>query len=171
MAYDKEKGRQQYLKSRERTLDRLAAKRRAEERPERHHLHATPEYKAWQSMKDRCLNPKCSFYNRYGGRGIRVHEPWIKDPVGFCHYIGPRPSPNYSLDRIDNSGDYVPGNVRWATYEEQNRNRRCSKLDEWDVRLIRFWRETGHRVKDIALAFGVTGSHVTHICQNSHWRV
>jgi hypothetical protein len=76
---------------------------------------------------DRCYNDKHPHYGNYGGRGIRVSEEW-RDPVrGFPRFfihIGPRPSPDHSLDRINNDGNYETGNVRWATRSEQQNNRR-----------------------------------------------
>lgn len=86
--------------------------------------HVTPEYRAWQGMKDRCLNSNAERYSDYGGRGITVFGGWIEDFSAFLNHIGPRPGDGYSLDRIDGDGDYRPGNVRWATDVEQNRNRR-----------------------------------------------
>jgi hypothetical protein len=161
--------RERYLRVREKMLARLAEKRRAAGIPEQHKLSRTPAYKAWQSIKERCFNERCPFYDRYGGRGITMHPGWRDDPVAFCHYMGPRPSARHSIDRIDNNGQYAPGNIRWATYEEQNRNRRCSKLDEWDVKLIRHWLKKGYRHVDIAQAFDVTSSHISMIGSGQHW--
>jgi hypothetical protein len=91
----------------------------------KHNRSQTPEYKCWQQVKARCLNPNHKAYPNYGGRGIRVHEPWVNDFEAFYVYVGARPSPQHSLDRHpNNDGGYEPGNVRWATPEEQNRNRR-----------------------------------------------
>lgn len=84
----------------------------------------TPEYRAWQGMKDRCFNPQNAAYDRYGGRGISVDPSWIHDFAAFHAHVGDRPSSGYSLDRIEVDAGYVPGNVRWATGVEQNRNRR-----------------------------------------------
>lgn len=86
---------------------------------------ATPEYRAWKGMRDRCTNPRCSSFPRYGGRGITVALEWL-GPGGFERFlahIGPRPSERHSLDRIDSDGNYSPGNVRWATIHQQNRNK------------------------------------------------
>lgn len=88
-----------------------------------HGCSGTPEYYAWLNAKDRCYNPNYKFFHRYGGRGIRVHEQWINDFQSFIDHIGPRPSKEYSLDRIDNDGDYEPGNVHWVTQDKQSRNR------------------------------------------------
>ena len=81
------------------------------------------EYRVWCSMKNRCLNPKAKSYARYGGRGVRVFPAWIESFAAFISYLGPRPSTNHSLDRVENDGHYWPGNVRWATVEQQANNK------------------------------------------------
>lgn len=86
----------------------------------------TPEYMAWENMRQRCMNPKFKQYADYGGRGISVHPAWL-ERGGFQLFfadVGPRPSPEYTLDRLDNTRGYAPGNVAWRTRTEQNRNTR-----------------------------------------------
>jgi hypothetical protein len=83
-----------------------------------------PEYEIWSSMKKRCGNQNHHAYSRYGGRGIAVCVRWGADFAAFLADVGPRPSPKHSLDRINNDGNYEPGNVRWATASEQAKNRR-----------------------------------------------
>jgi len=84
---------------------------------------ATKEYKAWELMLYRCRNPRCHAYKNYGGRGIRVCGRWL-DYGAFLADVGRAPGKEYSLDRVNNDGHYEPGNVRWATWNEQARNRR-----------------------------------------------
>lgn len=83
-----------------------------------------PEYVLWQGMKARCLNPRNKAYRYYGGRGITVCASWLADYTAFLRDVGMRPDPSMSLDRIDNGGNYEPGNVRWATRAEQVANKR-----------------------------------------------
>jgi len=87
----------------------------------------TPEFAAWCAAKDRCSNPNNDHYCYYGGRGIRMAGEWLNDFAAFLAHIGPKPSPELSLDRIDVDGHYEPGNVRWATSSEQRLNQRRMK--------------------------------------------
>ena len=89
--------------------------------------HGTPEYKAWSAMLERCNNPKCANYPRYGARGIKVCHRW-RSFDNFLADVGKRPSPTHSLDRIDNSKDYKPSNIRWATRKQQMRNMRNNRI-------------------------------------------
>lgn len=83
----------------------------------------SPEYTSWVGMKGRCLNPANPKYERYGGRGISVCDRWRDSFEAFLEDMGHRPSPAHSIDRRDNDGNYEPGNCRWATPVEQQRNR------------------------------------------------
>ena len=90
-----------------------------------------PLYRTWSSMKSRCLDPNHDAYANYGGRGIKVCERWktYKDYLeDILKEIGPKPE-GKSIDRIDNDGNYEPGNVRWATRKEQRANRRPVKQE------------------------------------------
>lgn len=89
-----------------------------------HGLSRTPEYGAWKNMIARCTDPDNDSWRDYGGRGITVCEEWRGDPIAFYKYVGPRPSGAHSIDRIDNDGNYEPGNVKWSTPEQQATNRR-----------------------------------------------
>jgi hypothetical protein len=86
----------------------------------------TPTYKSWQAMLARCTNPKHPAYESYAGRGIKICEAWMTFEW-FLADMGERPA-GKTLDRYpDNDGNYEPGNCRWATMLEQNRNRRPPK--------------------------------------------
>ncbi len=88
-----------------------------------HEMRGAPEYRAWDAMKQRCTNPKNVGWDRYGGAGITVCERWMRSFENFLADMGPRPGPDYSLDRIDGAKGYAPDNCRWATRSEQQRNR------------------------------------------------
>lgn len=87
------------------------------------------EHSAYTTMKARCYNQNVHEYSNYGGRGIKVCDRWL-GPYGFQHFLedmGPRPE-RHTLDRIDCNKDYCPDNCRWATYLQQNNNRRNNKV-------------------------------------------
>lgn len=84
----------------------------------------SPEFAVWAAMIQRCHNPKSSTYWKYGARGVAVCDRWRTSFPAFFADMGPRLK-GTSIDRIDNSKGYEPGNCRWATYKQQAINRRC----------------------------------------------
>lgn len=94
-----------------------------------HGQYRSPEHQTWRGMNERCSNPSHSDYHRYGGRGIRVCERWSSFEL-FLSDMGKRPN-GTQIERIDNDGNYEPGNCRWATIREQSRNKSTNHLVEY----------------------------------------
>jgi hypothetical protein len=135
-----------------------------------HGMSKTPEYLAWCCMKNRCFKPQDKQYPNYGGRGIRVCDEWRNSFEAFFDHVGPRPSSDHSIDRINNDGNYEPGNVRWATPEEQARNTRCTKLSLEDAREIRRLRAAGVPFKVLRDRFGISDALISNIQADRVWK-
>jgi integrase len=130
---------------------------------------ASPEYRSWQHMKDRCLNPRCKDWPQYGGRGIRMADDW-EDFDLFLADMGRRPSRLHSLDRRDVNGNYDRDNCRWATKLVQNRNQRTTKLNGTQVRMIRRRYARGKVTQaELAARFGVCRQHISKVVRGVHW--
>lgn len=129
------------------------------------HGHATkgnfsPEYQSWSSMVQRCTNPNREYWEHYGGRGITVCDAWLADFQVFLRDMGPRPSLEYSLDRIDVDKGYYKENCRWATRQEQTANRRPGKWVKVSADLLSFITTSPHTVDSLHVALKNTGVSV-----------
>ncbi len=92
--------------------------------------NSSPEYVSWRAMRKRCrYDHPC--WKDYGGRGISVCERWDNSYSNFLSDIGRKPTPQHSLDRIDNNGNYEPSNCRWASKKEQIENRRVKRIENF----------------------------------------
>lgn len=112
----------------------------------RHSQYGTPEYFIWIGIKDRCYRTRNPGYKNYGGRGIQVCDRWKNSFDLFLSDMGPRPSRQHQIDRIDNDKDYCPENCRWATRRQQCNNKRTTHLltVDGEAKSIAEWaRETG----------------------------
>lgn len=118
----------------------------------KHGLTATRTYVTWQAMLARCNRPQHPSYPNYGGRGIHVCERWSSFQ-SFVADMGIRP-PNTSIDRINNDGNYEPGNCRWATQKEQTRNTRVNALVMFQGREV--------TLAELAEIAGVSIGAITH---------
>lgn len=140
----------------------------------------TPEHWAWIQARARCFSKNHRWYHRYGGRGITMCEEWRNDFTRFLNDMGLRPSKNHSLDRINNEGDYEPGNCRWATRRQQNINKTNPGnriLTEQQVHSIReevIRKSVGESLASLdsrlALIYGVKPNTIQQVRLRIRWR-
>lgn len=113
------------------------------------------EYQCWWNMLDRCSNPKNPAFRHYGGRGISVAVRW-RDFDNFFEDMGPRPGLGYSIERIDNDGNYTPSNCKWATKEEQTRNQRFRQKPMTKKEALAIWKRQDMTGKEKAAEIGLS---------------
>lgn len=102
-----------------------------------HEMSHSKIYRTWKDIKTRCFSPNCKNYHNYGGRGITMFPEWINDFQKFYDYVSKLPhfgEEGYTLDRINNDGNYEPDNLRWADSKTQRRNRRNNIIVEYQGR-------------------------------------
>lgn len=129
----------------------------------------TRAYEVWLNMRNRCRNPKHPSYKYYGGRGILVCERW-NDFRNFLEDMGEQPA-GLEIDRIENDGNYEPGNCRWATSKQQKENNRKPKLTKLKVQVIKkLLAESSLTQTAIADIFNVSKTHIGHIRANRTWK-
>ncbi len=124
---------------------------------ESHGMESTPEYRVWRCIKTRCYNKNRKNYVRYGGRGIVVCDRWRNSFITFFKDMGFKPFPKAEIDRINNDGNYEPGNCRWATHAENNQNRTNNKLSMQKAEEIRkIYKAGGVFQRELGLSYGVS---------------
>lgn len=108
-----------------------------------HGSTSSPEYHAWRGLKKRCLLEDNASYIHYGARGIKVCKEWLNSFETFLNDMGLKPTPKHTIERIDVNGNYEKSNCKWATWQEQQRNRRNNRLVEWGgkIKCISDWAE------------------------------
>lgn len=136
----------------------------------RHH----PLYSTWRGMKRRCYLPSNDNFRLYGGRGITVCDSWRNSFAAFVADMGPKPSPQHTVDRINPDGNYEPSNCRWATPREQGKNQRAPyrKLTQFPRGWTRMARDAGlnHQVvMNRVLKFGWTFERAVSVPANKVW--
>ncbi len=138
---------------------------------EQHGMRYTPEYQIWANIKDRCHNKKNSRYYRYGVRGIVICDRWKNSFIAFFKDMGAKPFPKAEIDRIDNDGNYEPGNCRWVSHTKNNRNRTTIKLTTEKADEIRKrYKLDNITHKELGLVYGISRRTIGHIIQRKIWK-
>jgi hypothetical protein len=125
-------------------------------------------YIAWKSMRHRCYNPRHPQYKDWGGRGIAICERWASF-VAFIEDVGWPTDRSLMLERIDNDGNYEPGNVCWAPQQAQNRNQRQTKLSPALAAQVRAARASGLTLTQVGRQFGISRHHVVAVAAGRRW--
>lgn len=130
----------------------------------------SPEYRSWQMMKNRCLNPRATDFKRYGKRGIKISARWMRFEK-FLNDMGRKPTPLHTLERKNNNKHYEKRNCYWATRRQQARNRgsyhKCNMATADKIRKL---YATGYYFQyELGTRFGLTQAHISQITRNVCW--
>ena len=137
---------------------------------EKHGLAGTPEYSSWSHIIQRCENKNNKRYSRYGGRGIIVCDRWRNSFIAFLEDMGKKPFNSAQIDRIDNDGNYEPGNCRWVTNAQNNRHTSLTKLTMQKVKEIRDKYKKGNiSRKELALFYNISRGRICAVINNKAW--
>jgi|APGre2960657404_1045060.scaffolds.fasta_scaffold18917_2 hypothetical protein len=138
-----------------------------------HNLTHNPFYRSWHSVKQRCTNSKNKLWHRYGGRGIKLFDAWVDDPKAFIEYVSNLDNARkdgMSIDRIDNDGNYEPGNIKWSNKQEQGRNTSFVKINMDVANCIRENKKDGMKIKNIAANHNISISIVKNVLYGNSWK-
>lgn len=140
----------------------------------KHSCHSHPIYSNYNQIMQRCYNVESKHYPNYGARGIVLFDEWIDHPDKFIEYVEKELGPKlkgYSIDRKDNDQGYLPGNIRWATPQEQCQNTRRTVLTEDQVKQIFVDYHSNNQTQvEIAEKFGCTKHTVYQIVHRKQWK-
>ena len=138
---------------------------------EMHGLCKTSEYRTWANMKSRCSNPRLKDYQSYGGRGIAVCDRWQNSFAVFYEDMGPKPFKKAQIDRINNDGNYEPGNCRWVSCVKNNHNKRDNILTFTKARNIRKrYAKGGISQRSLAKDYRVSRENIRDVLQSHIWK-
>jgi len=132
-----------------------------------HGMSYTSEYKSWVAMKRRCLNPNSDTYYGNDDRG-KICDRWKNNFKDFLKDMGPKPTKNHSIDRIDNDKGYYPDNCKWSTAQQQNQNQRSTKLNKESVIDIR--KSKGVSRKFLARKYDCSERTIRDVLNYRTWR-
>jgi hypothetical protein len=133
------------------------------------HKHFS-EYLAWKAMRNRCLSKNPILIKNYSGRGIIICERWLNSFENFMIDMGEKPKSEYTLERVNNDGNYEPNNCKWATWNEQRKNKRLKKPKMRDVlnqqeiiEICQLYFTKKYNQTDLAIKFNVSQVHISKI--------
>lgn len=145
------------------------AKEILRDRMKTHGLSNHRLYRTWASMIQRCYNPNFGPYRYYGEREVEVCEEWRADFMNFYNWAMENGyQPDLTIERVDNNGNYGPSNCKWATMNEQARNKRTTRFTKEEIEKI---RKDPRKQIDIAKDYGVAQGVISNIKLNKTWRL
>lgn len=121
-------------------------KERVKQSNSTHGMSNTPEFHTWEGIIKRCTNPKAIGFKRYAGRGITICDEWRHDFMAFYNHVGKKPTSKHTIERINNNLGYKPGNIKWATRQEQANNTRRNHnitLHSWTMNVTQWAKFIG----------------------------
>lgn len=136
----------------------------------RHGFYNSPEYRSWQAMKQRCLNPNHPYFKYYGGKGIKICSSWMNF-INFFNDMGRRPSLKFTLDRKDSDKGYYLENCQWSDKNTQSRGRKYCRLDMNRANEIKLLYSTGRfSLEELAECYEVSYITISDVIRGKTWK-